>query len=192
MAGRQHTLEQRTQLRGGDIGTHSARRLRAAQQHVHGRMQVSEQFAGQAQRIRQVQPGDVVMLDLPMPVRLTAGHPRADAMRGCLAIERGPLVYCLEQADLPADGRLDDVAIDAGGPLRAVRQPGLLGDVVTVTARGYLRRPDGPGTWWPYGPPDRAARAGWQEITLTAVPYFAWANRGPGAMRVWIPRSPGR
>lgn len=142
---------------------------------------------------RQWQPGDVVMLDLPMPVRLTAGHPRADAMRGCLAAERGPLVYCLEQADLPAHARLDDVTIDADGPLRAARQPGLLGDVVTVTARGYLRRPGSPGgAWWPYQPPESAATAGWQEITLTAVPYFAWANRGPGAMRVWIPRYPGR
>ena len=44
-------------------------------------------------------PGDKVTLELPLAPRLTAPHPRIDAVRGCLAIERGPLVYCVEQAD---------------------------------------------------------------------------------------------
>ncbi|MDR0343305.1 MAG: glycoside hydrolase family 127 protein, partial [Nocardiopsaceae bacterium] len=135
---------------------------------------------------RHWQPGDVVVLELPLPARLTEGHPRADAVRGCLAIERGPLVYCLEQADQPAGTRLDDVVMGPAAPLTAGEQPGLLGGVVTVTAPGYLRRPQGQPDWWPYGDAG-AGTPRWDEITLTAVPYFTWANRGPGAMRVWIP-----
>ena len=56
--------------------------------------------------------GDLVELDLSMPARLTAPDPRIDAVRGTLAVERGPLVYCLEEADLPGGVSLADVAID--------------------------------------------------------------------------------
>jgi uncharacterized protein len=137
---------------------------------------------------RQWQPGDVAVLDLPMPVRLTEGHPRVDAVRGCLAVEKGPLVYCLEQLDQPG-GRLDDVAVDPGSALVAREEPDLLGGLVTVTGPGYLRQPGANGAgWWPYQTADGAARQQWQQVTLTALPYFAWANRAPGAMRVWIPR----
>jgi DUF1680 family protein len=65
---------------------------------------------------------------------------------------------------------------------------------MTVTADGYLREPagtDGSGgaaPWWPYRPADAASPDGLRPVTLTAIPYFAWSNRGPGAMRVWIPR----
>jgi uncharacterized protein len=113
-----------------------------------------------------------------------------DAVRGCLAVEKGPLVYCLEQIDQPG-GRLDDVAVDADSPLVAHEDPGLLGGLVTVTGPGYLRRPAANGSgWWPYQAADGAGREQWHEVTLTAVPYFAWANRAPGAMRVWVPRRP--
>ena len=146
---------------------------------------------------RQWQAGDVVALELPLIPRLTAGHPHTDAVRGCVAIERGSLVYCLEQADLPQDTRLDDVAITVDAALRAREQPGLLGGVVAVTAAGYLRSPAEPAgpapaaTWWPYPLAGMVSRHRYQEAALTAVPYFTWANRTPGAMRVWIPlRSP--
>ena len=159
--------------------------------------------------------GDTVTLELTMTPRLTEGHPRADAVRGCVAIERGPLVYCLEQVDQPAGARLDDVAVDSGAALHDRERPGLLGDpgplsdVVTVTADGHLRQPaepdgdgapagpdgnrasadaDGSGAaWWPYRAAGATSAGRWQPVTLTAVPYFAWANRGPGSMRVWIP-----
>jgi DUF1680 family protein len=139
---------------------------------------------------RQWQPGDVAVLDLPMPVRLTEGHPRVDAVRGCLAVEKGPLVYCLEQIDQPGE-RLDDLAVDAGSPLVAREEPGLLGGLVTVTGPGYLRQPAANGSgWWPYQASGGAQAQRWREVTVTAVPYFAWANRTPGAMRVWVPRRP--
>ena len=124
---------------------------------------------GYARIHRQWSPGDVVTLTLPMPPRLTRPDERIDAVRGCLAIERGPLVYCLEQADQPDGALVDQVRIE-DGPLTAVAEPGLLGGITVVEA------------------PGRTSARG-EPVTLRAVPYFTWANRELGAMRVWIPQA---
>ncbi|MFE5241637.1 MULTISPECIES: glycoside hydrolase family 127 protein [unclassified Streptomyces] len=105
---------------------------------------------------REWRTGERVVLDLAVRPRLTHPDPRVDAVRGCAAVEFGPLVYCLESADQPR--RLDEVLLDASTALAAEHRPGLLGGVTVVTAGD-----------------------------LIAVPYAVWANRGAGAMRVWIP-----
>jgi DUF1680 family protein len=134
--------------------------------------------------------GDTVRLSLPMEPHLTTGSDRVDAVRGCAAIERGPLVYCLEQADQPAGVLVDDVVLERGNMTCQVR-PDLLGGVTTVEVPGaaVLCAPGTP----PYRR-DRPALTGrnpnlvaGQRAALLAVPYYAWANRGPGAMRVWVP-----
>ena len=130
--------------------------------------------------------GDEVVLDLDLAPRLVSADPRADAVRGCVAIERGPLVYCLEQADHPGGG-LDDVVIDATGPLTVKERPDLLGGVVTIGGAGYRRSLPEPG-WWPYGPA-RSPQPQGTPLELVAVPYHAWANRAVGSMRVWLPTS---
>ena len=129
--------------------------------------------------------GDVVRLEMPMPPRLTMPHPRIDAVRGCVAIERGPLAYCLEQPDQEPELDLSDAWIDPAGELQTSWRGDVLGGVATISAPGFaadvsvwgeaLYRAD-PGP----RPPGRAT-------TLTAIPYYAWALRGPGKMRVWIP-----
>ena len=129
--------------------------------------------------------GERVLLELPMAPRLVAPHPRIDAVRGCLAIERGPLVYCLEHADAPAGARLDDLVLDASAPLRDVARPELLGGVVAVAARGAHRPASGDG--WPYTSPPVAAAGAAEPLSLLAVPYALWGNRGDGPMRVWTP-----
>ena len=131
-------------------------------------------------------PGQEVVLLLPMEPRLTTADPRVDADRGCVALERGPLVYCLEAVDHPGV-RLDDVTLDAAQPVRAEPHAGALGEVVQLRATGAVR-PRPAGDWWPYGTATGPAGGG-EPVTLTAVPYFAWGNREPGAMRVWIPTS---
>ncbi|MFJ4621547.1 glycoside hydrolase family 127 protein [Streptomyces sp. NPDC088812] len=131
--------------------------------------------------------GDRVVLELGLEPRLTTADPRVDAVRGCVAIERGPLVYCLEQADHPGGG-LDDIVLDTARPLAVKHRPDLLGGVTTVVAAGR-RRPAAPAGWWPYGPPGTSPGDGGESVELTAVPYYAWANREDGAMRVWLPTS---
>ena len=109
-------------------------------------------------------------------------HPRIDAVRGCAAIERGPLVYCFEGADAPAGARVDDLRLDPGGALRAVERPDLLGGIVAIEAGGE-HRPAADGEW-PYGAAGDGTGA---PVSLLAVPYSHWGNRGDGGMRVWTP-----
>ena len=134
-------------------------------------------------------PGDQVVLELALEPRLTAADPRVDAVRGCVAIERGPLVYCLEGADHPGGG-LDDIVLDPTRPLAVKHRPDLLGGVTTVVAAGRRRRIPDAG-WWPYtsAEEDTGPQQGGEPVELTAVPYYAWANREDGAMRVWLPTS---
>jgi DUF1680 family protein len=129
---------------------------------------------GYARVERAWQAGDRVTLELPLEPRLTAPHPRVDAIRGCLAIERGPLVYCVEEADAPAGAIVDDLRIDPAAELRAVPSPDLLGGIVAVEAAGA------------HQPPPEIARVE-GAVSLRAIPYSHWGNRGEGAMRVWIP-----
>ena len=146
------------------------------------------------------QRGESVVLDLALDPRLTKADPRVDAVRGCVAIERGPLVYCLEEADQIGPG-LDDIAVQTQTELVAHHRPDLLGGITTVTATGSrLPTPADPG-WWPYRQAGVEANveanvqadaqadvtADPPRVELTAIPYFAWANRADGSMRVWLP-----
>ncbi len=114
--------------------------------------------------------GERVVLDLGLRPRLTVGSHRADSTRGCVAIERGPLVYAVEQLDQPAGVLVDDLALD-GSELTDQFDPELLGGTVVVHGAARLLGPD--------------ATAG--PVRFTAVPYFQWANREVGPMRVWLP-----
>lgn len=111
------------------------------------------------------QAGDVVELDLPMPVRRIYAHENVEADRGKVALMRGPVVYCLEAADHP-DIDIFELSLPKNVDLRAEDRPELLGGVTVL--RGA------------------ALANGNRSVTLTAIPYYAWANREQGAMTVWI------
>jgi DUF1680 family protein len=122
-----------------------------------------------------------VVLELPMPVRVIAPHPRIDAVRGCVALARGPLVYCIEQADHPGVA-LEDLRIDPAAPPAPAGAAAELGVPVTLVGPATVRS-EAPEELYPAHP----ATATTTPAELTAIPYFRWANRGPNAMRVWIP-----
>ena len=129
-------------------------------------------------------PGDQLVLELPMRPRLTAPDPRIDAVRGCLAIERGPLVYALEKLDQSADAAPDDLAITPGADFTEDDRADLLDGVIMVRTRGKIieRSVETTGpTSYPRAEPQG------RDTELVAIPYYAWCNRGPQAMRVWIP-----
>lgn len=127
---------------------------------------------------RAFREGEVVVLELPVAPRFSVADPRVDAVRGTVAVERGPVVYALESTDLPAGW--DDVAdavIDANRP------PSDDGGAVVVR---LARRPERESPW-PYGP--EAAGAAPATVDVPLVPYHDWAERGPSSMRIWIPTS---
>ena len=133
---------------------------------------------GYAAVTRAFRAGDVVTIDLPVVPRFVRADPRIDAVRGSVAVERGPVVYALESVDLPEGW--DDVATalaDTGRPPRDEA-----GRVVVDLAR---RTP--PEAAWPYaGQQPEAADA---PVAVPLVPYHDWAERGPSTMRIWIPAS---
>ncbi|HKS98960.1 MAG TPA: beta-L-arabinofuranosidase domain-containing protein [Rugosimonospora sp.] len=138
---------------------------------------------GYLRLVREWTPGTTVVLALDMAPRLVSAHPHVDAVRGCLALVRGPLVYCLEQADLPDGVPLQDVRLNAGAPIVAAETGGHTPIPVVLTAEGVAVSASDPALYR-----DGGAVAGTPAtVPLTAIPYFLWGNRAPGPMRVWIP-----
>ena len=149
--------------------------------------------------------GDTVELVFDTTPRRYVADARIDAARGQVAIERGPLVYAVEQADQQGF-TVDDLTVDADASITEERQDGLLDGIVALHVQG--RAPaEHLQAAWPYrrmdgtGGTDHAVDAtsvddaagsagratGLPRVTATAVPYYAWANRGAAPMRVWLP-----
>lgn len=123
-------------------------------------------------------PGDTITLDLDMPVRLVRADERVRDDRGRVAIERGPIVYCVEGVD--HDGRVHDLVLADEPALAIAPRPHMLGGIVAVTGKALALRADDAAGSHPRAEP----------VTLTAIPYYAWQHRGPGEMAVWIPTDP--
>ena len=136
---------------------------------------------GTAEVTRVFRPGDEIRLELPVTPRWIGADPRVDAVRGTLAVQRGPLVYCAESVDLPGGRDVDVVRVDSS----AAPQDG---PHDTVVVPGELAVPgpehDAP---WPYATADERLAPTADHEPIVLVPYHSWANRGPSTMRVWLP-----
>ena len=111
--------------------------------------------------VRQWQTGDVVVLDLPMTVQRVLSHEAVEANRGLVALERGPILYCVESTDNTSS--IDAVTVADDTDFTVTHQPDLLHGVNTVQ-------------WDSQG------------HTVTAIPYYSWAHRGNSQMAVWLKR----
>ena len=111
------------------------------------------------------QGGDTVELNLPMPVHRVYAHEKVEDNRGKVALMRGPIVYCLEATD-HGEADLFKLSLPRDAKLSAEHRPDLLGGVTLIRATGR----------------DDQQR----DVDLTAVPYYSWQNREPGAMTVWV------
>ena len=125
---------------------------------------------------RSWQSNDTILLDFPMPVRQVAADPKVEENVGRLAIMRGPVVYCLEDVANPC--RVDQAAIAEGTSFETQFKPDLLGGVTVLKCRGrqkgIVETKDG-------------FQVESSDVDLTAIPYYAWDNRQPGRMVVWVP-----
>ncbi|MBB6674827.1 glycoside hydrolase family 127 protein [Cohnella nanjingensis] len=110
---------------------------------------------------REWSQGDSIVLELDMPVEVVRARAEVEANRGRLAIQRGPIIYCMEQADHPASS-FDSRTFLAREKLQINHRPDLLGGVTVLTGR------DGEGS------------------PCLFIPYYAWDNREQGFMQVWI------
>ena len=124
---------------------------------------------------RQWKEGDVLQLSLPMEVREVVAIDSIKDDRNRLALQRGPLVYCVEHAD--NKGKAMNFIIPDNTTFTTEKQDDLLNGIVTISAVVPVAIPNTEGT-----------AIVTEDRKVTAIPYYAWANRGAGQMQVWLPR----
>jgi DUF1680 family protein len=145
--------------------------------------------AGRIRLHRKWSVGDVILLELEMAPRFVEPDPRIDAVRSCLAIERGPLVYAVEDADLAGGASIESLEVEGTSELRveAASEDGL-GEMVRLSFDALLR--SDPARHWPYGDHGQVPVPGRETTRVRAMPYFAWGNRRGLGMRIWLPWRP--
>lgn len=140
--------------------------------NVNGQPVSYEMSQGYMAITRQWSEGDNISFTLPMPVRRTVAHASVADDKGKVALERGPIVYCLEGVD---NDSLASLYIPDDAEVETVWSDSLKG-VMTLQIKG--KKVSGTATDLTYLPQD-----------IIAVPYYAWDNRGVDAMKVWVPRT---
>lgn len=139
---------------------------------------------------RKWKKGDVIELDLPMPVRLVEANPLVEEAKNQVAVMRGPIVYCLEGQDIgtipAASGkpRINDVAIPADAKFREVPVT-ISGTTMIALETDALVTND---SAWNNNTLYRELRpAAKQRVKVRLIPYYAWDNRGIDDMSLWLP-----
>lgn len=125
-----------------------------------------------------VNDGDSLKIKLDDEIKVIYPSSRIPDLSGCAAISRGPLIYCFEGTD--NGGRVLNLRLDTKGEFRAVHSAdGISGETVFIEAGG-IRTADS-RELYSFSEPEK------EEVTLKAVPYYLWGNRGENEMRVWLP-----
>jgi DUF1680 family protein len=128
--------------------------------------------------------GDVIELNLPMPVKMITADPLIEQTRNQVAVMRGPLVYCLESVDVPEGIRFEDICLPANTKWKTQYKPDLLGGVTVLKTKALVL--------------DNTIEediGGYRQvrdiephhIDITMIPYYAWNNRDEPKMTVWLP-----
>lgn len=125
---------------------------------------------------RAFQAGDLIHIRLPLMPHLVHAHTRIDAVKGSLAIECGPRVYCLESAELDSGRHVDDFVLDPSTPLN------IEGEKIIV--KGWIDEQEAPP--WPYKVQYDTIQQAPTPVEAALIPYHSWGNKGPVTMRVWL------
>jgi uncharacterized protein len=160
----------------GDLYSYLSPSREKVQISVNGAAQKFTVDRGYADVTRRWKNGDRLTIDFPMPVRRVLANPKVEDDRGKVALERGPIVFCLEGADQPGE-RAIDIVIPDSAKLSTRFRTDLLGGVQIITGAGFGTRRNAQGE-----PTIDAPRQ------FTAIPYYAWAHRGRYEMTVWPAR----
>ncbi|WP_026713967.1 aceric acid hydrolase [Flavobacterium daejeonense] len=130
---------------------------------------------------RQWKKGDVISLNIPMPVQLMEANPLVEETKNQLAVKRGPLVYCLESNGISKEASINDVVLDVNSNFKTETIKVDHRDLVAINAQGFLNSES-----WDkklYQPVQKSKTA----VSLQLVPYFSWGNANSKEMTVWFP-----
>ncbi len=144
---------------------------------VNGKTAGLDLDKGFARIRRSWKPGDVVKLNLPMPIRRVLCHQKVTDNRGKVALERGPIVYCAEGVD--NGGQVFNLILSDDAALETRWEKDLLGGVMAI--RGEVPAVNRSKDGWPIATARQA---------FVAIPYYAWAHRGENPMAVWLAHDP--
>jgi uncharacterized protein len=147
---------------------------------INGRQISPSVSSGFARLRREWSTGNVVEIEIPLRIEKLEANPNVLQSRGMIALRRGPLIYCLEQPDNTAD--LNRISLPLNSRLTEQFDSKLLGGAMVITGEGRL---EPPSTWANqlYRPVQPVAS---QPVTIKAIPYCLWGNRGQHNMRVWV------
>ena len=148
--------------------------------NINGQAQSPEAKDGYVFVRRMWNNGDRIELNFEMPVRQKFARFEVEADRGRTALSRGPLVYCIEQTD--NGPYLDRYVLPPRAEFHPEEAKDLLGGITVLKGRA-LREADSDDTLYTESAPTN------ESVELQAIPYYAWANREPGEMQVWMRRS---
>ena len=138
---------------------------------INGEEQMIQDYRGYINLTREWKKGDHVDVEFPMPVQLVKSHPLVEENTGKIALERGPVVYCAESID--NDGKVLNIQLSDENIFQPDFHPDMLGGVTLLKGKVFK--------------PSENNAEGKELVPFTAVPYYSWANRGTGEMRVWFP-----
>jgi len=145
----------------GDLYAYSKPQNDSVSIKINGKKISFRRDKGYALLEREWNQGDVVSLSLPMAIRQVIANKQIKDDLGKVALERGPIVYCLESVD---NKNINDLYLSADSKAVAGFSPELMGGIETISGRESN-----------------------QKEGFTAIPYFVWNNRGISKMKVWIP-----
>ena len=136
---------------------------------------------GYAVITRKWKQGDSVTLNMEMRTKLVEANPLVEEARGQVAVQRGPIIYCLESQDLNG-ASIDNIALPFNATFRTVETTIDGSRIIALETEAYDRSE---ASW--SGKLYREVGKDKKKTTVRLVPYYAWGNRGDGEMTVWIP-----
>lgn len=125
--------------------------------------------------------GDIITLDLPMEPRVMRGHRLAEEVVNQVAVVRGPIVYALESQDLPEGLTVEQIALHRLARFEAEHAQLAGRDIVTLVGTGVALPSASEDLY------SDVSEEATREVPIRLIPYFAWGNRGPSEMSVWMP-----
>lgn len=154
-----------------------------AQIFVNNSQVMGKIFSGSYFKVNQKwKKGDVIELNLPMPVELMEANPLVEEVKNQVAVKRGPLVYCLESDQLPANTSVNDVILNLNSDFKTDFTELKNRKLVTIEANSTVKEDSNLWKHMLYKPISKDGKS----LNVKLVPYFAWGNKGQGEMTVWM------